>query len=136
VRVVAIVKHTIVRIILHDRDRMANDALVFGGTLRCRIIVMTLARSQRKRLAGLILSAKAEAGKFSPFPPPTAQLLVPLARLEPLAALPGMRFEGRGGLTVFAFPRLFLLLAMFVVCVSFVGSRTRPTAAAADIAVS
>jgi hypothetical protein len=46
------------------------------------------------------------------------------------------RFEGRGGLTVFAFPRLFLLLAMFVVCVSFVWSRTRPTAVAADIAVS
>jgi hypothetical protein len=46
------------------------------------------------------------------------------------------RFEGRGGLTVFAFPRLFLLLAMFVVCLSFVWSRTRPTAVAAEIAVS
>jgi hypothetical protein len=46
------------------------------------------------------------------------------------------QFEGRGGLTVFAFPRLFLLLAMFVVCVSFVWSRTRPSAVAADIAVS
>jgi hypothetical protein len=46
------------------------------------------------------------------------------------------RFEGRGGLTVFAFPRLFLLLAMFVVCVSFVWSRTRPAAVAVDTAVS
>jgi hypothetical protein len=27
------------------------------------------------------------------------------------------RFEGRGGLTVLAFPRLFLMLAMFVVCI-------------------
>jgi hypothetical protein len=26
-------------------------------------------------------------------------------------------FEGRGGLTVLAYPRLFLLLAMFVVCI-------------------
>jgi hypothetical protein len=121
VRVVAIVKHTIVRIILYDRDRMANDTPVFGGTLRCRTIVMALAQSQRKRLAGVILSAKAEAGKFSPFPPPTALLLVPLARLEPLVALRGMRFDGRGGLRVFAFPGLFLLLAMF---------------ATADIAVS
>jgi hypothetical protein len=49
---------------------------------------------------------------------------------------PAYRFEGRGGLTVLAFPRLFLVLAMFVVCVSFVWSRTRPTAVAADIAVS
>jgi hypothetical protein len=46
------------------------------------------------------------------------------------------RFEGRGGLTVLAFPRLFLLLAMFVVCVSFLWSRTRPTAVAVNIAVS
>jgi Glycosyltransferase family 87 len=30
-------------------------------------------------------------------------------------------FEGRGGLTVLAFPRLFLLLAMFVVCIYAVG---------------
>jgi hypothetical protein len=35
---------------------MANEAPVFGGTLRCRIIVMTLTHSQRKRLAGVILS--------------------------------------------------------------------------------
>ena len=31
------------------------------------------------------------------------------------------RFEGDGGLTVLAYPRLFLLLAMFVVCVYAVG---------------
>src|SRR5216684_9243131 len=30
---------------------------------------------------------KASAGKFSPFPPPTALLLVPLTQLEPLNAL-------------------------------------------------
>jgi hypothetical protein len=29
-------------------------------------------------------------------------------------------FAGRGGLTVLAYPRLFLLLAMFVVCVHFI----------------
>lgn len=33
------------------------------------------------------------------------------------------RFEGRGALTVLAYPRLFLLLAMFVLCVAFVWSR-------------
>jgi hypothetical protein len=32
-------------------------------------------------------------------------------------------FEGRGGLTVLAYPRLFLLLAMFVACVHFIWSR-------------
>ena len=31
------------------------------------------------------------------------------------------RFEGNGGLTVLAYPRLFLLLAMFVVCIYAVG---------------
>jgi hypothetical protein len=35
-------------------------------------------------------------------------------------------FEGRGGLTVLAYPRLFLLLAMFVACVHFIWSRTEP----------
>src|SRR6202048_3099001 len=30
---------------------------------------------------------KPSAGKFAPFPPPTALLLVPLAQLEPLSAL-------------------------------------------------
>ncbi len=34
-------------------------------------------------------------------------------------------FEGRGGLTVLAYPRLFLLLAMFVVCIYAV-ARPRP----------
>ena len=29
-------------------------------------------------------------------------------------------FEGRGGLTVLAYPRLFLLLTMFIVCVHFI----------------
>jgi hypothetical protein len=32
-------------------------------------------------------------------------------------------FEGRGGLTVLAYPRLFLLLAMFVACLHFIWSR-------------
>jgi hypothetical protein len=31
------------------------------------------------------------------------------------------RFEGDGGLTVLAYPRLLLLLAMFVVCIHAVG---------------
>ena len=35
-------------------------------------------------------------------------------------------FEGRGGLTVLAYPRLFLLLAMFVACVHFIWSRAEP----------
>jgi hypothetical protein len=42
------------------------------------------------------------------------------------------RFEGRGGLTVLAYPRLFLLLAMFSVCVYYIWSRapaTRPAIA-------
>jgi glycosyl transferase family 87 len=34
-------------------------------------------------------------------------------------------FEGRGGLTVLAYPRLFLLLAMFVACVHFIWSRAQ-----------
>jgi hypothetical protein len=37
------------------------------------------------------------------------------------------RFEGRGGLTVLAYPRLFLLLAMFALCVAFAWSRPRAT---------
>jgi len=36
------------------------------------------------------------------------------------------RFEGRGGLTVLAYPRLFLLLAIFMVCVYFIWNRTEP----------
>ncbi len=36
------------------------------------------------------------------------------------------RFEGRGGLTVLAFPRLFLLLAIFMACVYFIWNRTEP----------
>jgi Glycosyltransferase family 87 len=35
-------------------------------------------------------------------------------------------FEGRGGLTMLAYPRLFLLLAMFVVCVHFIWSHAQP----------
>jgi hypothetical protein len=41
------------------------------------------------------------------------------------------RFEGRGGLTVLAYPRLFLLLAMFSVCVYFAWSPARSTEPAA-----
>jgi hypothetical protein len=37
-------------------------------------------------------------------------------------------FEGRGGLSVLAYPRLFLLLAMFVVCVAGIWSRQAPPA--------
>jgi Glycosyltransferase family 87 len=37
-----------------------------------------------------------------------------------------MPFQGRGGLTVLAYPRLFLLLAMFTACVYFVWNRTEP----------
>ena len=35
-------------------------------------------------------------------------------------------FEGRGGLTVLAYPRLFLLLGMFAACVYFVWNRAEP----------
>jgi len=35
-------------------------------------------------------------------------------------------FEGRGGLTVLAYPRLFLLLTMFAACVYFVWNRADP----------
>ena len=35
-------------------------------------------------------------------------------------------FEGRGGLTVLAYPRLFLLLAMFIACVHFIWSQAQP----------
>jgi ABC-type anion transport system duplicated permease subunit len=44
-------------------------------------------------------------------------------------------FEGRGGLTVLAYPRLFLLFAMFVGCIWFIvhpqrsGRRAAPVAA-------
>lgn len=34
-----------------------------------------------------------------------------------------MRFEGRGGLTVLSYPRLFVLLAMFLLCISFAWRR-------------
>jgi hypothetical protein len=36
------------------------------------------------------------------------------------------RFEGRGGLTVLAYPRLFLLLAMFIVCIYYIWHRVDP----------
>ncbi len=36
------------------------------------------------------------------------------------------RFEGQGGLTVLAYPRLFLLLAMFIGCVHYVWRRAEP----------
>lgn len=35
-----------------------------------------------------------------------------------------LRFAGRGGLTVLAYPRLFLLLAMFITCVHIIWNRT------------
>jgi len=35
-------------------------------------------------------------------------------------------FEGRGGLTVLAYPRLFLLLAMFIACIYFIWNRAEP----------
>jgi Glycosyltransferase family 87 len=38
-------------------------------------------------------------------------------------------FEGRGGLTVLAYPRLILLLAMFTGCIHFIGKRWTPTRA-------
>jgi hypothetical protein len=41
-------------------------------------------------------------------------------------------FEGHGGLTVLAYPRLLLLLAMFTACVYFVWSRVEPAAALPD----
>jgi hypothetical protein len=37
------------------------------------------------------------------------------------------KFEGRGGLTVLAYPRLFLLLAMLMACVYFIWNRAEPT---------
>jgi hypothetical protein len=40
------------------------------------------------------------------------------------------RFEGRGGLTVLAYPRLLLLLAMFCAGVYFIWNRAQPTGAA------
>jgi hypothetical protein len=35
-------------------------------------------------------------------------------------------FEGRGGLTVLAYPRLFLLLAMFIACVYCIWNQAEP----------
>jgi Glycosyltransferase family 87 len=43
------------------------------------------------------------------------------------------RFEGRGGLTVLAYPRLFFLLAMFSVCVSFVWIQQKKTQGAPEV---
>jgi hypothetical protein len=43
------------------------------------------------------------------------------------------RFEGRGGLTVLAYPRLFFLLAMFSVCVSFIWIHQRKTQGAPEV---
>jgi hypothetical protein len=40
------------------------------------------------------------------------------------------RFEGRGGLTVLAYPRLFLLLAMFIGCIFYIWHRGDPHRAA------
>jgi Glycosyltransferase family 87 len=40
------------------------------------------------------------------------------------------RFEGRGGLTVLAYPRLFLLLAMFIGCIFYIWRRGDPHPAA------
>jgi Glycosyltransferase family 87 len=40
------------------------------------------------------------------------------------------RFEGRGGLTVLAYPRLFLLLAMLIACIYFIWNRAEPNGAA------
>jgi hypothetical protein len=42
-------------------------------------------------------------------------------------------FEGRGGLTVLAYPRLFLVLAMFSAAVYFVWNRTRPAPVALKV---
>ena len=39
-------------------------------------------------------------------------------------------FEGRGGLTVLAYPRLFLLLAMFIACIYFIWNRAEPNGTA------
>ena len=36
------------------------------------------------------------------------------------------RFEGHGGLTVLAYPRLFLLLAILMACIHFIWNRTEP----------
>jgi hypothetical protein len=44
------------------------------------------------------------------------------------------RFEGRGGLTVLAYPRLFLMLAIFIVCVGFVWRGAEPTREAQRLA--
>ena len=37
-----------------------------------------------------------------------------------------LAFEGRGGLTVLAYPRLYLLLAMFIACIYFIWNRAEP----------
>jgi len=43
---------------------------------------------------------------------------------------PAYAFEGRGGLTVLAYPRLFLLLAMFIACIYFIWNRAEPSGTA------
>jgi hypothetical protein len=43
-------------------------------------------------------------------------------------------FEGRGGLTVLAYPRLFLLLTMFAACVYFIWNPAQPASVRADTA--
>jgi hypothetical protein len=43
-------------------------------------------------------------------------------------------FEGRGGLTVLAYPRLFLLVAMFIVCVCAI-TYPRPSTPADTLAI-
>jgi len=61
------------------------------------LLVDTLLRARSTRCAYLLLGCYALIGFF------------PYARTDP--------FEGRGGLTVLAYPRLLLLLTMFAVCV-------------------
>jgi hypothetical protein len=41
-------------------------------------------------------------------------------------------FEGHGGLSLLAYPRLFLLFAMFVGCACFIGSATQPARSRAE----
>ena len=102
-RVVAIVKRTIVRIILHDGDRISGHHLIGNLSLQDPFTASSQSFDALFRRL-FVLDAASNPRPWHAY-----------------------RFEGRGG---------FLLLAMVVVCVSFVWSRTRPTAAAADIAVS
>jgi hypothetical protein len=46
------------------------------------------------------------------------------------------RFEGRGGLTVLAYPRLFVLLTMFIASVYFVWNRTGPVRETPPLGIS